>query len=79
MINFKNFDRKKLFKSKAKIAILILLVTLATSSIFYLGVKKSSTQKAQNQKESTGQEIAIKTTKEVITTDELEIPIEGNV
>jgi hypothetical protein len=39
MINFKNFDRKKLFKSKAKIAILILLVTLATSSIFYLGVK----------------------------------------
>jgi conjugal transfer pilus assembly protein TraB len=71
MINFKNFDRKKLFKSKAKIAILILLVTLATSSIFYLGVKKSSTQKAQNQKESTGQEIAIKTTKEVMTTDEL--------
>ena len=71
MINFKNFDRKKLFKSKDKIAILILLVTLATSSIFYLGVKKSSTQKAQNQKESTGQEIAIKTTKEVMTTDEL--------
>ena len=45
MINFKNFDRKKLFKSKFKIAILILALTLAICSISYLGIKKSSTQK----------------------------------
>lgn len=71
MINLKKFDRKELFKSKSKIAIVILGVTLGICSIFYLGVKKSSTQKAEKAKEGAGTEIAIKTTKEVITTDQL--------
>ena len=71
MINLKNFDRKKLFKSKSKIALLILALTLAICSISYLGIKKSSTQKIVKKKEDAGKEITIKTTKEVITTDQL--------
>ncbi len=71
MINFKKFDKKKLFKSKFKIAIVILLFTGLITTLLYLGVKKSSTQKVQAKKENAGQEIKIKTTKEVMTTEEL--------
>ena len=71
MINFKKFDKKKLFKSKFKIALVILLLTGLIAALLFLGVKRSSTQKAETKKENTGQEIKIKTTKEVMTTDEL--------
>ena len=71
MINLKNFDRKKLFKSKSKIAIFILAGTLLFCSFFYFSSQKSNTKAASDAKDNEVKQIAIKTTKEVITTDEL--------
>lgn len=67
--NLKNFDRKKLFKSKFRIFIAVILLTILVSSIFYVIIK--NTQKEDLEKENQDQGIVITTTKEAITTDEL--------
>ena len=71
MIDLKKFDKKKLFKSKFKILILVLACTIGLSSIFYLGMKKTGTEQVINKKVGEEKKITIKTTKEVITTDQL--------
>jgi conjugal transfer pilus assembly protein TraB len=71
MINLKNFDKKKLFKSKAKIVILVLLLVLIVSIMGYGAIKKSQEQKEEVKKAQSIKDIKVKTTEEVISTDEL--------
>ena len=71
MINLKNFDKKKLFKSKAKIALIVLAAILILFVLAYGGIKKSQEQKEEVEKAQNSKDIKVKTTKEVLTTDEL--------
>ena len=71
MINLKNFDRKRLFKSKFIIMGSVFLLTMIISGALYMGIKSATSQKAEKKSQVEGEVVQIKTTKEVITTDEL--------
>ena len=65
MINLKNFDRKKLFKSKSIIMGAVFLLTIIISGVLYMGIKSTASQKAEKKSQAEGDVVHIKTTKEV--------------
>lgn len=71
MINLKNFDRKKLFKSKAKIGVLLLVAVLVLFAVVYKAIIKSQEQKEEVKKAESTKDIKVKTTDKVMPTDEL--------
>ena len=69
MIDFKKFDRKKLFKSKALIFASIAIGSIAVSALTYTAIKAKNTEEIKAAVGS--KEIKIKPTKEVISTETL--------
>lgn len=71
MINLKEFDSKKLFKSKLLKLVGITLIAVIASSIVFTVIKDKKNKEEATKKEDAGKKIKITTTKEVVTTDEL--------
>ena len=71
MINLKNFDKKRLFKSKARICGLVLVGVSILVIIGYGIMVKSQRQKEGVKKAQSTKDIKVETTSKVMTTDEL--------